>query len=129
MKYTQIKKIMITFGLIATTLSANPNNEIHGYKIIPLPLANATESICGDSTDWLDVENYDGSLGPSRQFVKTYEKSTARLILPLKNSDRAYSCTGTLTTDNHFITAGHCISSNVDRNKIFALFISKGFKW
>ncbi|MFI0849682.1 trypsin-like serine peptidase [Mesorhizobium sp. IMUNJ 23232] len=78
------------------------------------------ESVCGPD-DSQDVELYDGSLGPTLDFVAGNEPSTAQLQwnsdlaqkYPPPNADagnvsRARWCTGTMISPNEMLTAGHC---------------------
>jgi Trypsin len=82
------------------------------------------ESICGLKDDSQDVELYDGSAGPSRQFVMARQPATAQIQW---NDDlrKRFSgsgddpgdvqgarwCTGTLIQDNLLLTAGHCFDA------------------
>lgn len=61
-------------------------------------------SICGTTTDWQDVESYDGSLGPTVAFVAAHQGPVGYL--------GPVGCTGTLIGANLLLTAGHCIPSN-----------------
>ncbi|MBB4590468.1 V8-like Glu-specific endopeptidase [Rhizobium leguminosarum] len=83
------------------------------------------ESICGNIDDSQDVELYDGALGPSVEFVKLHEPSTAQIQW---NNDIAQKyagqnadagnvsgvrwCTGTMISENNMITAGHCFDQD-----------------
>ena len=67
------------------------------------------ESICGPSTDWQNVEQYDGTLGVTTDYVNSHEGAVGQLAY--NNGDGTISiCSGTLLTDNTFLTAGHCLS-------------------
>jgi V8-like Glu-specific endopeptidase len=78
------------------------------------------ESRCGPTNDKQPVEQYDGTLGVSRAFVDTHE-SPVGVMQWNDNLDQKYSdpgaysgarwCTGTLVTDDLFLTAGHCFDS------------------
>lgn len=75
------------------------------------------ESICGVTDDSQDVEMYDGSLGVSQAFVNTHQRPVGVLRWN-SNLGSIYStpgnvagvrwCTGTLISDDLFLTAGHC---------------------
>ncbi len=83
------------------------------------------ESICGVRDRSQEVESYDGSLGPTKQFVKEHQPSTGQIQW---NDDLATTfdqpgddpgnvngvrwCSGTLITDKLFLTAGHCFAVN-----------------
>ena len=94
---------------------------IDGYTIVPF--GNESESTCGNTIDWQDVESYDGSLGPSKSYVLKTEKPVGRLILPIDNSNKAYQCTGTIIAKGNFLTAGHCYDdSKVNPKNSFVQF-------
>lgn len=59
-------------------------------------------SICGETTDWQDVESYDGTLGPSVAFVQAHQS-------PVGKTNNG--CSGTLIGPDLFLTAGHCSSA------------------
>ncbi|MDQ6436121.1 trypsin-like peptidase domain-containing protein [Mesorhizobium sp. LHD-90] len=78
------------------------------------------ESICGPD-DSQDVELYDGTLGPTQDFVAGNEPSTAQFQwnsdlaqkFPAPNADAGNVsgkrwCTGTMISPNEMLTAGHC---------------------
>lgn len=82
-------------------------------------------SVCGASTDWQDVERYDGTLGAdntSKEFVRRHERPVgnikwddnfrARYANPGDIADGERWCTGTLIGPNLMITAGHCFEEN-----------------
>ena len=69
-------------------------------------IEDSDRSICGDN-DLQFVNDYDGSLGPSIEFVDAMKYSVGALTSP---SDRKY-CTGTLVGESLFITASHCVDS------------------
>jgi hypothetical protein len=58
------------------------------------------ESQCGPSWDVQDVERYDGALGVSRAFVIKHERRVGYHVRP--------GCSGTLISDDLFLSAGHC---------------------
>ncbi len=75
------------------------------------------ESICGDADDSQRVEAYDGSLGVSKAFVAEHQapvgcvqwdSDLAQHYADPGNVAGARFCTGTLITDDLFMTAAHC---------------------
>lgn len=58
------------------------------------------ESQCGPTWDLQQVEQYDGTLGVSTAFVAKHERRVGYLA--------GTGCTGTLISDDLFISAGHC---------------------
>lgn len=85
------------------------------------------ESICGKRDRSQEVERYDGSLGPTKEFVKEHHPSTGQIqwndnLANIFNQpgDNAGDvngerwCSGTLITDKLFLTAGHCF--DIDSN-------------
>lgn len=88
--------------------------------VVAAKLEFQIESLCG-ADDSQDVELYDGSLGPSKDFVRSNEPMTAQIQwndnLAAKyappegdpgNVSGARWCTGTLIAEDRFLTAGHC---------------------
>lgn len=69
------------------------------------------ESICG-TNQLVDVVNYDGSRGQPVEFVARHEQAVGALTYGTPDSSRKY-CTGTLISENLFLTAGHCIDSTI----------------
>ncbi len=65
------------------------------------------KSICGSTNDLQDVLQYDGSLGVSTNFVANHQSHVGIII----DSENRPFCSGTLISDNLFLTAGHCISA------------------
>lgn len=75
------------------------------------------ESICGTTDDSQPVEQYDGSLGVTQAFVNNNQSAVGVLRWHSNLAD-VYTnpgnvagqrwCTGTLITNNLFLTAGHC---------------------
>lgn len=62
----------------------------------------ALRSICGTS-DLVYVNDYDGSLGVSQEFVETHKPSVGKM--------NSVICTGTLIGEDLFITASHCVGN------------------
>ena len=76
-----------------------------GAKIITgeaaIELARTPEETqCGPTWDLQDVEQYDGTLGVSLAWVQRHEGAVAYQLNP--------GCSGTMISDDLFISAGHC---------------------
>jgi hypothetical protein len=78
------------------------------------------EAICGASTDWQPVEQYDGSLGVTAEFVGRHQSRVGQIQwnFGLGNTYNNPGnvagerwCTGTLVADGLFLTAGHCFDT------------------
>ncbi len=67
------------------------------------------ESQCGVSWDAQQVESYNGGLGPTTAFVSRHETRVGLHVTPDN-----YVCTGTLISDDLFLSAGHCRYANGD---------------
>src|SRR6478672_3534846 len=74
------------------------------------------ESICGGSDDTLDIANYDGSLGVTIEFVQTHQSPVGQIqwnnnlrsiYTQPGNVQNLRWTSGTLISDDLFITAGH----------------------
>lgn len=84
------------------------------------------ETICGPLDESVDVERYQGNLGPSKAFVDLHQPQTAQIQwnddlqqrLGVGGDPGMVSglrwCSGTLIADNVFLTAGHCF--DIDSN-------------
>lgn len=75
------------------------------------------ETICGMTDDSQAVEQYDGTLGVSQAFVDSHQSAVgvlrwhSNLATHYTNPGNVAGhrwCTGTLISDNLFLTAGHC---------------------
>src|SRR5690606_27833980 len=73
-----------------------------------------TRSICGKN-DLQHVNSYDGSLGQSVEFVKHHQSAVGALAKGNSENSRKF-CTGTLISENLFLTASHCINSNTPKD-------------
>lgn len=80
---------------------ANPNS----FKV-DRDLSDNGRSICGQN-DLQFINDYDGQLGPSIEFVDAMKYSVGALASP---TDKKY-CTGTLIGESLFLTASHCVDS------------------
>lgn len=67
-------------------------------------------SICGGTTDWQEVESYDGTLGPTVGLVASRQAAVGRLhVVRTEDGVRgAEYCTGTMISPHYFLTAAHC---------------------
>jgi len=75
------------------------------------------ETICGGRDDSQPVEQYDGTLGVNIPFVTAHERpvgmiqwndNLSSIYTNPGNTSGANFCTGTLVSNNLFLTAGHC---------------------
>lgn len=75
------------------------------------------ESICGPTADFQKVERYDGTLGVPVEFVDSRERAVGQIqwnatLDPAYDDAAGISglrgCTGTLVSENLFLTAAHC---------------------
>ncbi|MFP7483395.1 trypsin-like peptidase domain-containing protein [Priestia filamentosa] len=82
-------------------------------------------SPCGPN-DLQYVEQYDGSLGVTKDFVKAHMNRVAQIRWNNNLSDKytnpgnvsgKASCSGTLISENLFLTAGHCFDSKDDNDE------------
>lgn len=80
---------------------------------------NNTRSICNGKDTMLPVNEYDGSLGPSKKFVADRKGAVAALAMGSPGSTRKF-CTGTMISEDLFLTASHCIDSSITSK--FAVF-------
>ena len=81
-----------------------------------------TESICDITTDWQEVEQYNGRLGIrnlSREFVARHERAVGNLKWesnwrasykkPGNIPNNTRWCSGTMISNNLYLTAAHCL--------------------
>lgn len=73
------------------------------YKFSP----KNTNSICGPN-NLQQINSYDGKAGQSIEFVNSHKDPVGALEHGNKDSDYKF-CSGTLISDNLFITASHCL--------------------
>lgn len=78
-----------------------------------------SQSVCGDSDDLQHVEDYDGSAGPSPALVAQRSPAVGAMALSAGPDSRKF-CSGTLISENLFLTASHCVGSKV--TQYFAVF-------
>ncbi|GAA5445246.1 hypothetical protein Misp06_03445 [Microbulbifer sp. NBRC 101763] len=117
---------IVSFGALVTAGSFSFAEDSHSSmmnEIPPPPDAVITESICGPTTDWQDVESYNGTLGPTIDFVNTHQGAVGHIrwnnnLNALYNNPGNVNdvrwCTGTLLTNNLFLTAGHCFDQQTN---------------
>jgi V8-like Glu-specific endopeptidase len=79
------------------------------------------ESICGTTDDSQPVEQYDGALGVTTAFVAAHQSPVGQLqwnnnLASIYNNPGNVSdvrwCSGTLITNDLFLTAGHCFDQS-----------------
>lgn len=75
-------------------------------------------SICG-ANDLQHVNDYDGSLGQPVAFVKKFSPAVGALAQGTLETNRKF-CSGTLISENLFLTASHCIDNTITQK--FAVF-------
>jgi V8-like Glu-specific endopeptidase len=78
------------------------------------------ETICGTTDDSQAVEQYDGTLGVMTAFVNAHQAAVGQLqwndnLASIYTNPGSFSgarwCTGTMISDDLFLTAGHCLDS------------------
>ncbi|MCU4943010.1 trypsin-like peptidase domain-containing protein, partial [Bacillus cereus] len=76
---------------------------------------------CGDTIDWQDIVDYKGDLGVTKDFVEAHQAAVGQVKwrgdLPTRYNDPGTVqaqrwCSGTLISENLFLTCGHAFSQN-----------------
>ncbi|MCC2678536.1 MAG: hypothetical protein K0R29_1112 [Pseudobdellovibrio sp.] len=103
-----------------SVLAANPAflRKMSNPKTYVVDRLLTAESICG-TNNLQHVAEYDGSRGQPVEFVAKHESKVAALAYGTPTSSSKY-CTGTLISENLFLTAAHCIDSTTLND--FAVF-------
>ncbi|MFO1093287.1 MAG: tyrosinase family protein [Planctomycetaceae bacterium] len=121
---------------VAATAAADPEGAVHSLierraalvrelGQLDVHISRTLESICGASTDFQDVERYDGSLGVPVALVRDHERAVGQLQWLGDLADRfdgpndspgnvngqRWGSGGMLSPDL-FITAGHCFDNS-----------------
>jgi V8-like Glu-specific endopeptidase len=81
------------------------------------------ETMCGARDDSQHVEQYDGTLGVTKEFVNTHQPAVGQIQWN-DDLDKKYTdpgnvkdirwCSGMMISDDLFLSAGHCFDSNPD---------------
>lgn len=79
-----------------------------------------SQSVCGGKDDLQNVEDYDGSRGPSQALVAAASPSVGALAMGTPGPNSRKFCSGTLIADNLFLTASHCVDGDITSN--YAVF-------
>lgn len=69
-------------------------------------------SICG-ANDLQHVNDYDGSLGQPVAFVKQHQGAVAALAMGTPDKTSRKFCSGTMISEDLFLTANHCVDSTI----------------
>ncbi|PIQ26933.1 hypothetical protein COW36_17020 [bacterium (Candidatus Blackallbacteria) CG17_big_fil_post_rev_8_21_14_2_50_48_46] len=77
------------------------------------------QSICGKD-DMQNVNDYDGSLGQPVEFVKAHQAAVGALAMGNPDSSSRKFCSGTLISEDMFLTASHCVDASITQK--FAVF-------
>jgi hypothetical protein len=85
---------ILGLGLLSAGCGASADAESESVDGI----GQATQ--CGSTQDFQNVEQYNGNLGVTRDFVDDHQAPVG-MLLPI-------GCSGTMISNNQFITAGHC---------------------
>jgi V8-like Glu-specific endopeptidase len=108
-------------------MGTDPNNnnapatsKTYPPRYVPIDIL---ESLCGASDESQPVEKYDGSLGVTKDFVGIHQQPVGQIqwnsnLPDLYTEPGTVSgerwCSGTLISDDLFLSAGHCFDSNPD---------------
>ncbi len=94
--------VLLSSGLVVGCADEMPTEAAAG-DVREVLAELSTESTCGASWDLQDVESYNGALGTPTYFVAQHERRVG--------FHATIGCTGTLISDDLFISAGHCTYS------------------
>jgi len=86
--------ILLSGGLLTACVSGPPDDDDRDIG------GTEQKTQCGPSWDVQDVERYDGTLGVSTAFVARHEARVGYSVTA--------GCSGTLISDDLFLSAGHC---------------------
>ena len=79
----------------------------------------AARSICG-ADDMQNVNDYNGTLGQPVEFVKKHQSAVGALAMGNPDSSSRKFCSGTLISEDLFLTASHCVDPSITTK--FAVF-------
>lgn len=109
-----VLKSTVTLTLLATTAyAAGPAGNSNFLRKLANPSTYTvnrflnTESICGKN-EMQPVADYDGSRGQPVEFVASHEQAVGAMAYGTPDKSSKY-CTGTMISENLFLTASHCI--------------------
>lgn len=77
------------------------------YKVLDSMKKHASNSICGTDNKQ-EINSYDGSLGQSTEFVKEHQSAVAAIAKTGTDNSSKF-CSGTMISEDLFLTASHCI--------------------
>ena len=89
------------------------------YKVLASMKKYARNSMCGKD-DKQEVNSYDGTLGQTTGFVKAHQGAVAAIEDKSTDSSSKF-CSGTMISEDLFLTASHCIESG-DATKNYLAF-------
>lgn len=125
-----MKKILFTIVTMVGTLCAAETSAFSAHnpnfiRMLNNPITykynkniSVIESICGKN-ELQHVAEYDGSKKQPVEFVMRHEQAVGALAFGTAPNTKKY-CSGTLISEDLFLTAGHCIDDNI--TKEFAVF-------